>query len=101
MSWGPWYDARVRGTLGPDSSPGDGDLQFCDVGGGVVVVVLVVELAAVAHEAVAAVVDPANQCFPGGRDAVHRSAIHRGCDLDDGEFDDAHRIPFGHVLIPD
>ena len=89
------------GTVGADDSPGDSDLQFGDVGGGVVVVVLVVELAAVADEAVAAVVDPANQGFPGGRDAVHRPAIHGGCDLDDGEFDDADRIAFGHVVIPD
>jgi hypothetical protein len=62
---------------------------------------LVVELAAVAYQAVAAVVDPAGERFPCGHDAVVTSPVHGGGDLERGQRYDAHLVAVWRFLVPD
>lgn len=87
----------------PDAgrSASDGLLELHDVAGRVVVVPCVVELSAVAHQAMAAVVDPVDERFPRGHDALITSALHRGGNFYHGQVDDTHGLAVRHVLFAD
>lgn len=87
----------------PDAgrSASDGLLELHDVAGRVVVVPCVVELSAVAHQAMAAVVDPVDERFPRGHDALITSAVHRGGNFYHGQVDDTHGLAVRHVLFAD